>query len=352
MSTDVNRDAHEEIVKKYYAVTLQTNDDLQTTACCSPEDVPEYHKPYLAAIHDEVLEKFYGCGSPVPEALENLTILDLGCGSGRDVYLLSALAGENGKVIGLDMTPEQLEIARKHQNFHAEAFGHAAPNTEFITGNIEDLKSAGIEDNSIDLVVSNCVLNLAADKKNVFREIFRVLKPGAELYFSDVFSDRRLSERARNDEVLIGECLGGALYIEDFRRIMFENNIADFREVSRSPIEITWPDLKALTGRTRFESITYRAFKLPLEDRCEDYGQAVRYKGGITGFENAFRLDDHHLFETGKWYEVCGNTADMISMTRLGPYFDLVGDKSMHYGLFDCAPVSGQSTEDAGDCGC
>jgi len=100
-------------------------------------------------------------------------------------------------------------------------FDLAKPNVEFRKGVIENLKeSAGIEDNSIDVVISNCVINLSADKEAVFREVWRILKPGGELYFSDVFSDRRVPQHLKDDKVLWGECLSGALYIEDFRRML------------------------------------------------------------------------------------------------------------------------------------
>ena len=123
-------------------------------------------------------------------------------------------------MVGVDMTEEQLEVARRHVPYHTEAFALGQSNVEFVKGNIQDLKSAGLEDNSFDLVVSNCVLNLASDKAEVFREIARVLKPGGELYFSDVFTDRRVPEKYHQDEVLLGECLSGALYTEDFRRVV------------------------------------------------------------------------------------------------------------------------------------
>jgi arsenite methyltransferase len=87
-------------------------------------------------------------------------------------------------------------------------------------GNIENLGSCGIKDESVDVVISNCVLNLCAKKEDAFKEIWRVLKWGGELYFSDVYSDRRIPEHLQNDKTLWGECLSGALYIQDFRRIM------------------------------------------------------------------------------------------------------------------------------------
>ncbi len=138
------------------------------------------------------MEKFYGCGLPIPVTVEGCTILDLGCGTGRDVYVCSKLVGEKGPLIGVDMTEEQLEIARRHREAQSIKFGYKEPNVTFFQGYIKDLASMGIGHSSIDIVISNCVINLSPDKESVFSEIFRVLKPGGELYFSDIFADRRL----------------------------------------------------------------------------------------------------------------------------------------------------------------
>ena len=340
-------------VRTYYGETLQTSGDLKTTACCSDEAVPELHKPILALLPDEVMSKFYGCGSPIPPALDGATVLDLGCGTGRDAFVAAALAGPTGRVIGVDMTEAQLDVARRHQAAVAEALGHAAPTTEFVLGTMEDLGALGIADASVDVVISNCVLNLAPDKAPVFAEIDRVLTVGGELYVSDVFADRRLPEAVRRDPVLVGECLGGALYTEDFRRMMAGLGWRDVRTVSERPITVEDAALRDKLGNARFTSATVRAFKLPelIEDRCEDYGQVATYRGGIPGERHAFRLDDHHTFEAGRPMLVCGNTAAMVQATRYGRFFDVTGDRSTHFGLFDCAPApAGAEGEASGSC--
>lgn len=322
-----------EVVQDYYSEVLQHSDDLKTSACCPLEATPDFVKPLLAKVHVDVTSHFYGCGSPIPFHTEGLTVLDLGCGSGRDCYVLSQLVGPQGRVIGVDMTAKQLSIARKHLNWQTERFGYLAPNVEFRQGLIEDL--GPLEDASVDLVVSNCVLNLSTDKQAVFREIFRVLKPGGELLFADVFADRRLTPAQQNHEVMLGECLGGALYVEDFRRILTQLDVADVRTVSRGLIQVTDPELRALAGSTRFYSITYRAFKLALEDRCEDYGQIATYRGGMQHTEASFILDNHHTFERDRPTPVCRNTAEMLSKTRYRSHFD-VTPAVRHFGLFDC----------------
>ena len=196
-----DRDAMHEQVREYYGETLKSAKDLKTGACCPVDAIPLHIRPLLANLEDEVVARSYGCGSPIPASLEGMTVLDLGCGTGRDVYIASQLVGEAGTVIGLDMTDEQLEVAIRTQDAHAKRFGHAKSNVRFVKGLLEDLGAAGIEESSIDVVISNCVLNLAPDKRPVLSEIFRVLKPGGELYFSDIYSDRRLSEEDRKSVV-------------------------------------------------------------------------------------------------------------------------------------------------------
>lgn len=330
-----------EFVRKYYGELLQGKADLATRACCcSDELVHPAVRDIERQLDSEILTKFYGCGSPIPPALQGCTVLDLGCGTGKDVFIVSRLAGENGFVIGVDMTDEQLDIARRHVDSQMEIFGYRKPNVKFIKGFIEDLNGLGIEDGSVDIVMSNCVINLSLDKKKVFSEIFRVLKPGGELYFSDVFTGRRVPEDLRNDPLLHSECLGGALYVHDFRRMLRDSGCTDYRVVARHKIKIGNPKIEVKAGMIDFYSMTVRAFKLDsLEDICEDYGQVALYQGTIPGYPHAFDLDDHHRFITGKPMLVCGNTASMLSETRFSEHFKVTGDRSVHYGPFDCAPA-------------
>jgi SAM-dependent methyltransferase len=332
-----------ESVRDYYGRVLQTNQDLKTSACCTAESPAPRMREILKEIHPEVITKFYGCGSPIPPELTGRTVLDLGSGSGRDCFILSKLVGPAGRVIGVDMTPEQLDVARRHVGYHMEKFGYAKPNVEFLSGYIEDLESLGIENDSVDVVISNCVLNLSPDKERVFAEIIRVLKPGGELYFSDVFADRRVPPHLAEDPVLLGECLGGALYIEDFRRLLARVGCADYRVVCASKLALTDPAIERKAGMIGFHSLTVRAFKLDLEDRCEDYGQVAYYLGTLPEHPHRFTLDDHHVFETGRPMPVCDNTAAMLSQTRYAPHFRITGDTRVHYGLFDCAPKDAAS---------
>lgn len=330
-------DRHES-VKEYYGRILASSRDLQTTACCASDHVPAWLRTLINEVHPEVRDRFYGCGSPIPLALEGCTVLDLGCGTGRDCFVLSRLVGASGRVLGVDMTEAQLELARRHVDWHAKRSGFAMPNIEFRHGYIEDLAALGLAEGSVDVVVSNCVINLSPDKRRVFSEIWRVLKPGGELYFSDVFCDRRLPAALARDPVLVGECLGGALYVEDFRRLMSGIGFADVRLVTRSPVAVTADRLTEVLGNARFESRTVRAFKLDLEDRCEDYGQVAIYRGTVPHATAAFTLDGHHVFESARPLAVCGNTVDMLEQTRYARLFDVLGDRSRHHGLFSCEP--------------
>jgi len=343
-----------ESVKEYYGKILKSNQDLKTSACCTTDSMPTHLREILKEIHEEVKDKFYGCGSPIPHALEGKTVLDLGSGTGRDCFILSKLVGPTGRVIGIDMTDEQIQVAQRHIEYHTKKFGFSEPNVKFIKGYIEDLEDVGIKSGSIDVVVSNCVINLSPNKERVFSEIFRVLKPAGELYFSDVFSSRRMPKELQQDSVLVGECLGGALYTEDFRRMLFQLGYRDYRLTARSRISLHNSEIEQKAGMIDFYSMTVRAFKLDLEDRCEDYGQVATYLGGIPDCTHAFILDDHHVFEKGKAFPVCGNTAAMLENTRFGEYFKITGDRSNHFGLFDCGPtaatINSADTSAVGSC--
>ena len=331
---------HEE-VREYYGRVLQGTNHLKTGACCQTDSVPDDQKDIVKNIHPEILDTFYGCGSPIPPLLEGCVVLDLGCGTGRDVYVASALVGADGLVIGVDMTGEQLAVATKYADEQAARFGYARSNVSFRHGFIEDLAAAGIEDGSVDVVISNCVINLSPHKLRVFSEIFRVLKQGGELYFSDVFSGRRVPDHLRDDPVLYGECLGGAMYTEDFRRLLARVGFADYRLVSSQRISLDNAEIEAKAGGIDFYSRTVRAFKLDaLEDICEDYGQTAAYLGTVPHQPHRFHLDDHHEFISGKPILVCGNTAAMLSETRYAPHFRVTGDRSVHYGPFECGPAA------------
>lgn len=340
---------HEEI-KDYYGKTLEKSEDLKTNACCTLVEPPQYIKDALSNIHDEVMAKYYGCGLTIPYQLEGLRVLDLGSGSGRDCYIASQLVGQDGEVIGVDMTDEQLDVANRHIDYHIDTFGYDRSNIKFIKGNIESLDTLGLEEGSFDLIISNCVINLATDKDKVLRDAYKLLKPGGEMYFSDVYSDRRISQELQNDPILWGECLSGALYWNDFLRASKNAGFTDPRSMKYNPITIENKEVELKCGDIKFFSVTYRLMKIDgLEDECEDFGQAVAYKGGIPNVEGSWNLDDHHNFPIGKIMPVCGNTYLMLYATRFNQYFDFYGTWDTHYGVFEgCGGSMPFSTEEDG----
>ncbi len=321
--------------RSYYGDVLKGSADLLTDACTMGDAPPPAIRAALVNVHDEVKSRYYGCGLVAPEAVEGAHILDLGSGSGQDAYVLAQLVGENGSVTGVDATPGQLAVANQHLDWHRARFGYANSNVRFIDGNIEKLGDLGLAPASFDVIISNCVINLVADKGAVFRAAHLLLRPGGELYFSDVYADRRVPQALLHDPVLHGECLAGALYWGDFVRLAKEAGFADPRLVADRPLGINDEAIAAKLAGIGFHSATYRLFKLDgLEPECEDYGQAAIYRGTIPGREAAFALDKHHFMEAGKVFPVCGNSWKMLRESRLAPHFTFVGDFSRHFGVF------------------
>lgn len=322
--------------QEYYGEVLQGTQDLRTDACTMADAPPPHILEALSNVHKEVKARYYGCGLVAPSAIEGARILDLGSGSGQDAYVLAQLVGERGEVVGVDVTPQQLAVAREHEEWHRERFGYAKSNVRFIEGNIEQLDELGLEPGSFDIIISNCVINLASDKARIFRTAYDLLKTGGEMYFSDVYSDRRVPEALTKDPVLHGECLSGALYWGDFLMHAKNAGFTDPRMVTSRPLAINDSTIAKMLDGIRFQSVTKRLFKLDgLEPECEDYGQAVIYRGGVVGEERVFTLDDKHLIEKGRVFPICGNSWKMLADTRFTPYFDFIGDFSTHYGIFE-----------------
>ena len=345
---------HEQ-VQNYYGEVLNGSDDLQTNACCTDAGMPAHLKTVLGNIHDEVLARYYGCGLVAPEELAGMRILDLGSGSGRDVYALAALVGEDGYVVGVDMTDEQLAVANRHVDYHREQFGFSKTNVEFRKGYIERLDELGFADESFDIIVSNCVINLSPDKDAVLQQAYRLLKPGGEMYFSDVYSDRRVPAELQADPILYGECLGGALYWNDFMRIARDAGFLDPRLVEDRRLTIDNPAIETRVGDIRFYSATYRLFKIPgLEPSCEDFGQAVIYKGSVAHHPDQFTLDSHHEIKTGTEFPVCGNTYRMLKESRFSEHFEFIGNWDRHQGIFEgCGtniPFADEESPSSGAC--
>jgi arsenite methyltransferase len=312
--------------------------DRKDVGCgCAGEHLHPDMEDALKGIAPELLDAANGCCSPLPPDLEGCVVLDIGCGSGRNVFAAARLVGPEGRVIGVDMREDLLDIANKHIPQHMKKLGRKKPNVEFKKGYPEDLLSLGIADNSVDVAVTNEIINISKDKRAVFSEIFRVLKPGGELCFTTVLADRRLPAGLAEESCMQRCGLGGAMYSEDFRRLLRDLGCQDYRNVSKQPVSVYKPGAGDKVGLACFSYRVIRTFKLPLEDICEDYGQVAVYKGTMPGFPEAFPLDDHHLFITNKPMLVCGNSGAMVEDTRFGRHFTVTGDKLVHYGPFDCS---------------
>lgn len=255
-------------------------------------------------------------------------MLDLGAGTGRDVYICSKLVGKEGKVIGIDMTEEQVSIAKDFQGYHAEKFGFE--NTEFVQGYIEDFVDQGIfEEGTADVVISNCVVNLCPDKPKVLRQIWKALKEGGELYFSDMYADRRIPEEIQKDPLLWSKGFGGSLFYSDFQEIMKEIGFKDVRIVAFK--ELNDPYCENL--KPNYYSITVRAFKISdFEEKNQDYGNLATYKGGIVDFEDALKFDMSYTFERDTPVAICQNTKKILEGSRYAKYFEISED-GLHLGL-------------------
>lgn len=330
----------ESAVKEAYAHGAEQRVD----ALCCPVD---YDPQYLVAIPDEVIERDYGCGDPSRYLREGETVLDLGSGTGKICFIASQVVGPSGRVIGVDMTQEMLAVARRNAPLVADQIGHA--NVEFRRGRIQDLAldldrleaelvadpvadvealfavQAMADDlrrtepmigtDSVDVVVSNCVLNLVdgRDKTTLFAEIFRVLRSGGRAVISDIVSDEPVPEHMRNDPELWSGCISGALTEEGFIAAFVEAGFYGARLLVRQ--SEPWRTIEGL----EFRSITVEAFK-GKEGPCFERKQAVMYKGPFSEVMD----DDGHRLLRGQRAAVCDKTYRIYASEPYAEHFDLV----------------------------
>ena len=346
----------EQAVQQRYAAASRA----QEAQLCCPID---YDTQYLKAIPREVIERDYGCGDPSRFVREGETVLDLGSGTGKICFIASQVVGPNGRVIGVDMTDDMLDVARRNAPLVAANIGHA--NVEFRKGRIQDLAldlevldaelkkrpitdaasflAAGdladelrvtrplVADDSIDVVVSNCVLNLVEPgaKPALFREIHRVLKRGGRAVISDIVADEEVPEHLQQDPELWSGCISGALTEEGF--------LQAFADAGFHGIEILkfdhqpWRTVEGID----FRSVTVQAFKGKQGD-CFERLQAVIYRGPFKEVLD----DDGHRLVRGRRHAVCDKTFQLFRQTPYQGHFEFI---EPHEGIplddaasFDC----------------
>ena len=302
----------ETAVKERYAAGAQTR---ETELCC-PVD---YDPQYLKVIPEEVIERDYGCGDPSKYLRSGETVLDLGSGTGKICFIAAQVVGPRGRVIGVDMTDEMLGVARRNAPVVAERIGYA--NVEFRKGRIQDLaldlerldeelkanpisdaasflaadglaeelriKHPLVADDSVDVVVSNCVLNLveAKAKRQLFEEIFRVLKRGGRAVISDIVCDEEVPAHLQNDPELWSGCISGALTEQGFLDAFERAGFYGIQILKRDAAP--WRTVEGI----EFRSLTLEAFK-GKQGPCFERNQAVVYKGP---FKEVLDDDNHRM---------------------------------------------------------
>ena len=330
-------------------------------ALCCPVS---YDPKFLEAIPPEVVEKDYGCGDPSKYLNVGETVLDLGSGTGKICFIASQVVGPEGKVIGVDMLEDMLEVARRNAPVVAKNIGHA--NVEFRKGRIQDLgldleilndelKKNPIADaasylaadelaadlrvrkplvasDSIDVVVSNCVLNLVENrlKRQLFEEIFRVLKKGGRAVISDIVADEEIPEHLQNDPHLWSGCISGAYTEESFLKAFEEAGFYGIEILKRD--EAPWQTVEGI----EFRSVTIQAWK-GKQGPCFERNQAVVYNGPFLKVLD----DDGHAMERGKRYAVCDKTFNLYKRSPYSENFSfiepLVDIPLAEAQPFDCA---------------
>ena len=330
---------------------------IQAELCC-PVD---YDRSLLALLPQEIIDKDYGCGDPSRYVKTGDVVLDLGSGSGKICYMAAQLTGENGKVIGVDMNNDMLALARKYQPEMAKKLG--SNRVEFIKGQIQDLaldlaaldqyltenpvkntndlinlrawqekqrtEAPLIKDNSVDLVVSNCVLNLVhdSDKEQLISEIFRVVKPGGRVAISDIISDEVVPEHLKKDHHLWSGCISGALQEHEFLNAFVK---AGFIAVSYDKWENQpWQVVEGI----EFRSVTITAVK-PQSEPCIDKGHAVIYRGP---FSKVFD-DEGHVYYRGQRMAVCERNYRLLTGDTYRDDFIGIAPAEARAGVpWDCA---------------
>jgi arsenite methyltransferase len=356
----IEAESKERIVRQRYAVGAKERADK---LCCPVA----YDENLLRVIPREVIERDYGCGDPSRYLRQGEVVVDLGSGAGKICFIAAQIVGPSGKVIGVDMTDEMLEVARRNAPIVAAHIGYA--NVDFRKGRIQDLaldlelldrqlKKTPITDaasflaadeladelrvkhpliatDSVDVVVSNCVLNLVEpkSKRQLFDEIFRVLKKGGRSVICDIVSDEEVPEEMQNDPELWSGCISGALTEESFLQAFEHAGFYGVQILKRDAQP--WRTVQGI----EFRSMTVAAFK-GKQGECFERNQAVIYCGPFKEVLD----DDNHRMERGKRYAVCDKTYHLYKKAPYREFFEFV-DPIVDVSLteakpFDCSRTS------------
>ncbi|CAF1262421.1 unnamed protein product [Adineta ricciae] len=335
-------------VQDYYGKQLQHSNDLKTDACCSKASIPLFIRNIISQIHPNVVARYYGCGLVFPPKLNGCRVLDLGCGSGRDVFILSSLVGAQGSVVGVDMTKEQLDVAQEYIIYHTKQFGFDSPNVDFRLGRIEHLiDEVALEVDSLlgILLRIPTLSNILLLRKKCFPSglylhfstfSFQYYRPqdpsimsctpGGEFYFSDVYADRPIAEELRRNKILWGECLSGAVCESDLITGALDIGFTRPILITKQPIGV---ENKELLGDIKFASCTYRMFKnsstksgssSTLSSCVAD--ALVAYEVSMTHYEDEFQFDQTTIFKLhGKPERVSAELAHMTIISRYADNF-------------------------------
>ncbi len=357
--TSVINEVEQAVIDRYSKGAKSTVAEL----CCAVDYDPEC----LAVIPDEIIRRDYGCGDPSRHLRRGETVLDLGSGGGKICYIASQIVGPEGRVIGVDMNQDMLNLARDYQAEVAERVGW--DNVEFRRARIQDLKldldALGewladrpvrtpddlvtleaeqsrmrreqplVADQSVDVVVSNCVLNLVegGQKPLLFAEIFRVLKRGGRAVISDIVSDEPVPDHLKSDPELWSGCISGAMteqgFIEAFERAGFYG--VEILDRTEQP----WRTVEGI----EFRSVTLRAYR-GKEGPCIETNKALIYRGPWREVAD----DDGHLFRRGERAAVCEKTFAILTGEPYAGEFDAVLPLTpidpAHQRPFDCTRTS------------
>jgi len=356
-STPISPMKTESVVKSRYADGANSREE----ALCCPV---EYDQQYLEIIPSEVIERDYGCGDPSRYVKEGETVLDLGSGTGKICFIASQVVGPEGKVIGVDMTDDMLEVARRNEPIVAERTGYQ--NVEFRKGRIQDLQldlealekklqenpvsdangfleaeemteslrssAPLVESDSIDVVVSNCVLNLVSKKnrRQMFEEIHRVLKRGGRAVISDIVCDEEVPQDLQDDPELWSGCISGAFLEHEFLEAFEEAGFYGVRILKFD--EEPWQTVKGI----EFRSMTIEAYK-GKEGVCLERNQAVIYKGPFKRVLD----DDGNAMDRGKRYAVCEKVYGIYQSGAYEGMFEFINPQTEipreDAELFDCS---------------